>query len=203
LSSAYSKSRSLAAIAILGLFLLCGAFIYFFQNSGKLPGGSIALPKLLWLGAIIFFWYVAPVLLLRAGTGNSSATTIIKIHLANVWLRAIIELIMMYIGNCWHPIYGIVHDIVSALALATLVVVHKDGIPAFARGFFSVVCLMFLVEAFFAWYMLTHVYASIGPVYFVPALEEFKFILRLTWLVVSALAVYTVYFFNKWLAYGA
>src|SRR5262245_23142043 len=85
LSSRYSKNRIFAVAAILGLFLLCGVLVYTLQNTGELPGGSIALPKLLWLSLIIFFWYIAPVLLLQDSTG-SPAGSMIKIHLLNVWL---------------------------------------------------------------------------------------------------------------------
>ena len=64
---------------------------------------------------------------------------------------------------------------------------------------FKVMGAMFLIESYFAWYMLTHVKSDSGLVYFVPGNSEYIGIMVLTWIVVINLTIQQIMFARKWL----
>lgn len=194
------QSRRLILALVLIALLCAGTLFYFIQNRGALPGGNIALSKLLWLALVVSIWYVLPAFLLYGKHSASAERMILQVHLANVLARGAVELYMMYVSDNWHPYYGIAHDLLSLALVAALALINIARLSPRVGYFLAVLCATFVVEAGFASYMLTQVVADNGPVYFVPESEEYSFILRLTWLPVAALLLYLFYFAKDWLA---
>lgn len=187
----------------LGVLLLTlfgvGSFFYSYQNVGNLPGGNIALSKVLWLGCIIFFWFFAPLLLLLEKGINKTDRWLLQLHMANVWIRGFIELFMMYQYQNWQPTYGISHDILSMIGLLILVVFCRNRLSSFIKYFLIVITMTFFIEACFAQYMLTYVNNENSPVFFVPAGSEHQIILTITWFVLIFLSGYLIYFIKYFL----
>lgn len=175
-----------------------GGLFYYYQNIGVFPGGDIALSKIFWLGFIIFFWFFAPILLLFHGVENKVDQWLVALHLINVWLRAIIELFMMYQYDNWHPMYGIAHDIFSLFILLFIMMIFQEGLSRFINYFFIVITATFAIEAYFANYMLNNVVSQEGSVFFVPDSDEHQAILVMTWFVLMMLSIYFVFFVKKW-----
>ena len=196
-TSERQKQITLGALFI--TLISVGSFFYSYQNVGNLPGGNIALSKVLWLGFIIFFWFFAPLLLLLEKNTGKTDKRLLQLHAANVWLRAFIELFMMYQYQNWHPTYGISHDILSLLVLFILIVFFRNTLSRFIKNFLIVITLTFFIEACFAQYMLTHVSNGNSPVFFVPAGSDHQNILTITWLVLFFLSVYLTFFIKHFL----
>ena len=182
-------------------FMVFGAVFYIWQNSGNLPGGKIALSKIFWLGFVILFWFFLPGLLLLDGVSTKVDNWLVLFHLVNVCLRAIIELFMMYQYQNWQPIYGITHDIISMFLLLALVIVFRNKLSFLVEHFLFVLVIMFAVEASFAHYMLHNVIDVNNPVFFVPQSSEHQVIFSVTWLAVSLLSLYLIFFTQHWCKY--
>lgn len=197
-----SKRQKLFTLSTLLLTLFgTGTVFYAYQNTGSLPGGNIALSKIFWLGYIIFFWFLAPILLLLNGVSNTVDKWLISLHLSNVWLRASIELFMMYHYQNWQPTYGILHDVFSMLLLLTLVIILYRKLSHFIKYFLLVIAATFAVEATFAQYMLNQVIDLNNPIFFVPESSEHQSIFTATWLALILLSLYFMFFAKKW--YGS
>lgn len=188
--------RSSLWLILLVLIAIATVF-YYLQNHGRLPGGSIALPKLFWLGTVIFCWYIIP-LLLSFDTRFPKARIIIGLFLLNMTVRAVIELLMMYYSNNWHPYYGIGHDIFSIFLSLGLASRLRSTTP-FITTYLMIMALLFAIEAKFAWYMLQNVQQDGGVVYYVPAKNSHQRILGWTALTDIVMQFYLIIFIWKWL----
>jgi len=198
-SSEPRLARGLAII--LGGLTLSGFAFFVAQNGGVLPGGEVAPVKVAWLACAILFWYLLPGLMLLDGRLSQAARIALMVLLANMLLRAAIELTMMYITGNWHPWMGIGHDVFSfVLMLAVLKIVFRSVHKVHA-GFLAVVTAMFIPETGFAWYMLTYATDPGGTVYFVSGDPRHSGIMILTSVCVGALMTYLIIFSRQWL-YG-
>lgn len=196
-------NRNLQWIYALILLILgvSGAGFYYFQNHAHGLGGSIALPKVLWLGYALWFWYFLPLLIVSDRRISSQLRQVYWVFWLNMFLRAVIELWMMYFGHNWHPYYGIGHDLFSALLIFALIFREKiqNSIDQVVRFNFRVMAIMFWIEAYFAWYMLQNVHSDSGPVYFVPGSHEHLAIMLVTWVVVIGLTIQQFVFARQWI----
>ncbi len=199
----FSVGRSCLLGLIVAVLVIAGWSFMGAQNSGQLPGGQIALVKLLWLALVIFFWYIMPMLLLLHGANGSVSKRVLVIHLINVWTRALIELYMVYWGHNWLPTYGISHDIFSVCLLLLMLRLYGPQIATVTKTFLLVLTSTFILETVFAMYMRNQVISADGPVYFVPMADAYQPILWLTWIAVLALIVYLILFFKRWLSHHA
>ncbi len=201
--STYDCDQSLRRAYKVILFCLsaCAAVFYYVQNSGYAPGGAIALSKLVWLAYALLFWYVLPTLFFFDGRVNPGLRRVYLVFLANMLLRAVAELWMIYVSLNWHPYYGISHDVFSILLIQLLLrlVSPKGRLDKLLTINLHVVSVMFAIEAGFAWYMLIYVEAQDGLVYFVPGGAKHFDILMSTWFVVGGLTVYLWWLSRRWL----
>jgi hypothetical protein len=209
----------MAYFTILLLLGGTGAYFYIYQNFMNGVGGGIALPKLLWLAYALWFWYFLPSLVICDRRLELKSRQIYGIFLGNMIVRAIVELWMMYGLKNWHPYYGIAHDLFSAVLVLGLLIWwgwsrseattsspgdrlnqgNNQRLTDTVRLNFQVMGVMFLIESYFAWYMLQNVRSESGPVYFVPGSSDYADILILTWLVVLALTGQQIMFAWQWL----
>lgn len=186
-------NRTFWFVILLSTLAVTAALFYIRQNSGELPGGGIALVKILWLMCVIFFWFFAPFFVLNAKNADQG-NTLIKIHLANVYSRAVVELFMLYWLNNWKATYGISHDIFSFAVLAIGLLYCYKSLSLQQVVFFGALIGTFIAEAYFAWYMLTNVGAH---VWFVPDASEFQPVFIATWLALVGLAAYCFFFVKE------
>ncbi|MBC6476542.1 MAG: hypothetical protein GDA56_00770 [Hormoscilla sp. GM7CHS1pb] len=178
-----------------------GCLLYYFQNYAHALGGGIAIPKVFWLAYVLWFWYFLPLLLGCDRRLSRQLRLAYWIFWANMLLRAIAELWMMYVSQNWHPYWGIAHDFFSATLVALLwfKIPKTNSLDGIGCLNLQVTGAMFSIEAYFAWYMLSHVPSDNGPVYFVPGNGEHVTIMFLTWLVVMVLTVQQFFLARKWL----
>lgn len=195
---------------IIALLTCSGGIFYFWQNSDIAIGGTVALPKVIWLGFVVWFWYFLPLLIYFDQRVSKTWRNLYGIFWLNMLLRAIIELVMMYFGHNWHPNYGIAHDLFSAVLVGGLLFthhsihqpnhVHEDSFFHQAiRSNFQIIGALFLIEAYFAYYMLNNVHLETGVAYFVPDKPEYQGIMLVTWLVIISLTIQQVLFAKNWL----
>lgn len=181
---------------IFALLMVLSIGFYSVQNMGWLPGGGIALSKLLWLLSAIVIWFVLPTCLCFDQSLNKHSRLLIKVFTFNMWARGLIELFMMYVTVNWHPYYGISHDLFSVLLVAALSIYFKPS--GWIRLLAVTWVWMLLVESYFAWYMLNNVHSS-APVYYVPQASQHQLVFTLTWCAVIATAASLLVIYRGWI----
>jgi hypothetical protein len=109
-------------LVLLVFQLLASFWFYRKQNRGEIVGGDISIPKALWLYHAIFSWYFVPLIYLYQSELDTNLAVILGVHAFIWWLRAPIELAMIFKTYNWTPRYGITHDVLhgTCLLLATL-----------------------------------------------------------------------------------
>ena len=185
------QSLRVAYKTILIMLIASGGLFYYWQNYAGGLGGKIALPKLFWLACALWFWYFLPLLVGLDVRIGRLLRRVYWILLANMVLRAAIELWMMYLSQNWHPYWGIAHDLFSAVLILVLGLRLRPATPLdrAVRRNFQVSGWMFWLESYFAWYFFNAVHSSEQPIYFVPATAQHSGILWMTWLAVIALVL--------------
>ena len=132
--------------------LLLTLLFYGWQNGFADKGGSVSLPKAAWLGLTVFFWLLWPLLVLADGRSSP------RLRRAYLWfwlpmlLRALIELYLLAVGG-WQYLYGIGHDVFSAVLLLCAAVYCRRQQPAATVHTLWIMALMFVAEAAFAAYI--------------------------------------------------
>lgn len=200
MSSCASDSRAgRRLLSVVLMTAMAALLFYVVQNSGRLEGGNIALPKLLWLAYAILFWFCLPTLIVLDTRTSAVWRRIYAIFLVNMLLRAAIELFMMYVTNSWSPYYGIGHDLFTILLLFTMAAAYRKQLQSglFLNNLFTIVA-MFAVEVGFVLYMLLKVSGGEHTVYFVPGDQQHAAVLQITWLVNILLTIYLYVFSRRW-----
>ncbi len=189
--------RRLVAAAL--LLLLAAAGFAVVQNSGRIPGGGVALPKVLWLAFALYYWFLLPLVFTLDTRVSSGLRRAFRLFLINMGARAVIELWMMYISLNWHPYYGIAHDVFSIVLITVLLLAHaRAGRPARLLFYtLPVMGLMFMVEIGFVFYLLNHVATGTEPIYFVPDSAQHRGVLGVSWGVVALLAAHMGWLFKR------
>lgn len=93
------------------------------QNSGKMVGGNISLPKSFWLSFTIGTWFFLPFTFYGMDV-ESGIMNVIHFHLLSFWTRGVLELFMIYKWFNWSPRYGISHDLFHLIGLITIVYLY-------------------------------------------------------------------------------
>lgn len=94
------------------------------QNRGERVGGSISLPKSLWLNYTLLSWFVIPAALLRREGLSPQNRAALQAHLLSFTTRGAAEMWMLYRTHSWRCAYGVGHD---AIDLAMLSVMMRSG----------------------------------------------------------------------------
>ena len=195
-SKAHPGSRLLL---VLSLMILAALVFYVLQNSGRIQGGGIALPKLLWLAYAILFWFCLPLLIVLDQRTTIVWRRIYAIFLINMLLRAVLELIMMYVTVNWSPYYGLGHDLFTIVLLFALVhFSRKHLLKGLLLSNLYIIIAMFAVEIGFVLYLLLRVSNGDQAIYFVPGDTRHAAILQLTWAIDLMLTAYLFVFSRRW-----
>lgn len=134
-----------ALFASLGGCVLAAFWFRARQNRAHVLGGKISNPKLLWLFFAIWFWLFECAVLAFEPSLPSGYRILFGVHAASMWLRGLLEMVMLYATRNWRPPIGIGHDvlcIVTVLGLALVLPLPLDS----AWGLFApalVVMLLF------------------------------------------------------------
>lgn len=115
------------------------------QNKGDIVGGDISTPKSLWLVFAIGAWFFYPFLFYLTEL-NNDLKMVLNFHLISIWLRGIIELVMIYKLFNWSPRYGIAHNTFHFLGVLILFLM---SIKTFQINAFSIFILLILVSFIF------------------------------------------------------
>lgn len=83
---------------------------YLKQNVKKAIGGEVSVPKALWLAYAVGSWFMVPFIFVFSDM-HPALAPVFLFHLVSWWIRAPIELVMIYKTLNWTPIYGISHDL--------------------------------------------------------------------------------------------
>src|SRR5260370_19158891 len=161
------RVETLLAIAIVAV---AAAVFYFLQNRRMAAGGEIAVSKLFWLAYAILYWYVLPVLIMRDGRVRLEIRRLYAIFLANMALRGLIELPMIYCWRNWHPYYGAAQDAFSIVLIGMLArVKSRSPVDSLFKRHAIVIAAMLAAEIKFALYFAAHFHTQgTHAIYYVP-----------------------------------
>ena len=101
------------SLAMVGIGLL----FYISQNRDNKIGGKIAPAKMAWLLYVVYLWFFLCPLMLLHPYLQLPIADLVWFAAGTMWIRGIIELIMMYVSKNWKPPYGIAHDIFSFVGM--------------------------------------------------------------------------------------
>src|SRR5258708_3634175 len=195
------RIETLPSIAIVAV---AAAVFYFLQNRRMAAGGEIAVSKLFWLAYAILYWYVLPALIVRDGRAHPEIRRLYAIFFANMALRGLIELPMIYCWRNWHPYYGAAQDAFSIILIGFLAMRarFRSPVDSVLKRHVIVIAAMLAAEIRFALYFAANFHTQgAHAVYYVPNNGEHSGILRFTSIVVAFLTIYLGYFTREWL-YG-
>jgi hypothetical protein len=99
------------------------------QNRGAIMGGAISRAKQLWLTWAVYTWFVlAPLFAFLPGLRPATRGTLL-VFAASMWLRGVVELVMLFVTKNWRPPMGIAHDVFTAVLLGAGLVWMVPGAP--------------------------------------------------------------------------
>lgn len=107
------------------------------QNRGERVGGSISLPKSLWLNYTLLSWFVIPAALLRRQGLEPGTRAALQAHLLSFTARGAAEMWMLYRTHSWRCGYGVGHD---AVDLAMLSAMMRPGGAGSGHGVEGIAC---------------------------------------------------------------
>jgi hypothetical protein len=159
----FEGPSSLTRVTRLGLSLgallvvMLGVWMYLGQRSGKRIGGASAPAKSVWLGYVVYLWFIAAPLLASDPAVNGGLRLTLGTFAANMWLRGIVELALLYGFKRWRPPYGICHDIFSIILIVGLVAGSwsalwppGDALNLWTAGLVVVVVVTLVLETWYA-----------------------------------------------------
>lgn len=116
--SAGLGAASQVAIAVTGAgTALAGVVYHRRQNRGAARlGGAISRAKAIWLAYAVFLWFfLCPILALSPAVAPP-VRALLGAFAAFMWVRGVLELVLLYWTRSWTPPMGIAHDL-ACLAL--------------------------------------------------------------------------------------
>jgi hypothetical protein len=126
------------------------------QRSGEQIGGSIAPAKALWLFYAMYVWFILTPIIAFEPKLSSAISTCLLSFAGFMWVRAFVELFMMYVSKNWKPPYGIAHNITSFVLLAGLSFTTgawssaQTPLDHWALGLITVLLLCMVLETIYA-----------------------------------------------------
>ena len=185
---------SLISVSLVVLIVSFAVYFRINQNrnteKGTWVGGEISWPKAFWLAYALGSWFFIPALFIFNPLVPDLFRNLIIVHTLVWWIRGVLELVMIYRWMNWTPIYGISHDIVHAILLATglAFVSAKSGWAAIstslpcllAMGYILITLFALMAEMTFAALFLTTRGKEASKIYFASDSPEFRLINRLT-----------------------
>ena len=119
----------LGLLASLGVCVVAALWFRRKQNRAHTMGGKISNPKLLWLFFAIFFWLFECAVLAFEPALPWGYRVILGVHAASMWLRGVVEMVMLYVTHNWRPPIGISHDVVCILTVLGLCGALRGSLP--------------------------------------------------------------------------
>ncbi|MCO5168215.1 MAG: hypothetical protein M9894_17885 [Planctomycetes bacterium] len=135
--SAGLGAASQVAIAVSGAgTALAGALYHRRQNRpGARLGGAISRAKAVWLAYAVFLWFfLAPILALSDAVAPP-ARALLGAFAAFMWLRGVLELVLLFWTRSWTPPMGIAHDLACLVLLAGGGLWLREDLAALDRSF--------------------------------------------------------------------
>ncbi|MBE2253701.1 MAG: hypothetical protein IAE78_29500 [Myxococcus sp.] len=124
-----ASTRTVALLwAGVALALVMGLRFRARQNAGHAKGGRISNPKVLWLFFAIWFWFVECAVLAFEPALPFAFRVIVGAHAVSMYLRGVVELVMLHVTKNWRPPIGIAHDALCIAVIVALVVAQREAL---------------------------------------------------------------------------
>lgn len=124
------------------------------QNRGERVGGSISLPKVLWLNYTLLSWFVIPAALLRREGVSPANRAVLRAHLLSFTARGAAEMWMLYRTHSWRCAYGVGHDAIDLAMLSVMMGRSREesgeGVDGVARRHLDSIRATLVAEMVFA-----------------------------------------------------
>jgi len=174
---------------VIGILLAMSLAFMLMQNSTRVVGGHISLPKALWLDWTLTTFYVLPFFLWRNRALAAAIRSLFGWLLLSFVLRGIAELVVIYATHDWRCLYGIGHNALTlALAAFLFFQLPRHLLTADRRTmvFLLIYVTTLVFESVNAWQFSLLANPANG-VYFAADTPHFAFVNRLTWMELTCL----------------
>lgn len=125
-----ATTRVAIVVALLGV---AAAIVLFYRRQNRTPGrmgGAISRAKAVWLGYAVYLWFFLCPLLALDPALALPLRLLLGVFAAFMWLRGVLELVLLFWLKRWTPPMGIGHDLAC---LALLVCGGGSLAPALAE----------------------------------------------------------------------
>lgn len=107
-------------VALVVTGLVMAGFVVVYHRRQRRPGrmgGAISRAKAVWLGYAVYLWFFVCPLLARDPALAPSLRLLLGAFAAFMWLRGVLELVLLFGLKRWTPPMGIGHDLACLLLL--------------------------------------------------------------------------------------
>jgi hypothetical protein len=151
-----SPAITTRVLLVVALFLTLGLGLMFWRGQRRRAamGGAISIPKMLWLAYAVGLWlFIVPVVALDSGVHPSLRVSLGAFSVL-MWIRAPIEMVMLYVTKNWRPPYGIAHCSLCLVVMATTLLrvpwTQLGGYDHWVVGFTAMAMLSLVTEVVYA-----------------------------------------------------
>lgn len=125
-------------LLIITTIFFTSTYLYFLIKHGKNPakGGKLALCKKLWLFYTLYTWFIFLPIVLFEGYVSSLYFHSFLFLTVSMWLRAPVEIVMLYRTKNWTPPIGIAHNVLTFI-LFTFPLLKLNSPPLNFEFFFA------------------------------------------------------------------
>jgi hypothetical protein len=98
------------------------------QNHAHAMGGPITPAKSYWLAFAVFAWFFLPLCLALPSRHHPAVETMLLTFAASMWIRGILEMLLLYKWKLWRPPMGIGHDLFCQVVLLAQAWWYRDAL---------------------------------------------------------------------------
>jgi len=110
----------LVLILVLWSIIFCRYF--YRQNKSSKMGGRISAPKAFWLAYASFYYFVFSLWVLFFFTGSRGERNTLLVFIITIFIRLILQLIIMFRYHAWRPSIGISFNLIMVLILTWMLI---------------------------------------------------------------------------------
>ena len=138
------------------IYLIACIWYYNHQNKQSKIGGPIAKPKIFWLGFASYNYFILSLILFWGIRATDAWVFLLQSFVVLVFLRAVIQSLLMFVFHRWIPPMGIIYNFVCLTFLIVYYLINRNSLTLKSKedillGVFllEVACIL-LVDSIYA-----------------------------------------------------
>ncbi len=144
-------------LALTGIFILKGYYVYKLQQKGNQIGGAISRAKSFWLSYVLFNYLALSIVLLIYTPADFPFYYGLLVFVILIYFRSIVQMLMMYKFKNWKPLYGIGSNLFFFLVTLFFLIhdftslIFSDWQLLILPLFLVKICMLLLCDSYYAY----------------------------------------------------